>query len=70
MKLKGVDPFRITAWSQLVAVPMFLFLAFIRGAELPDMTNPIVLLSVSFNGFVGTGLVMVLWVVLLANYPP
>jgi drug/metabolite transporter (DMT)-like permease len=70
MKLQGVDPFRITAWSQLVAVPIFLLFAFFRGAELPDMTNPVVLLSVGFNGFVGTGLVMVLWVVLLANYPP
>jgi uncharacterized membrane protein len=70
MKLQGVDPFRITAWSQLVAVPIFLLFAFFRGAELPDMTNPVVLLSVGFNGFVGTGLVMVLWVVLLSSYPP
>ncbi len=70
MKLQGVDPFRITAWSQLVAVPMFLLFAFIRGDEPPDLTNPIVLLSVGYNGLVGTGLVMVLWVVLLASYPP
>ncbi len=70
VKLKGVDPFRITAWSQLVAVPMFLVFALFRSGEFPDLSNPLVSLIVGYNGLVGTGLVMVLWVLLLANYSP
>jgi drug/metabolite transporter (DMT)-like permease len=70
MNLQGIDPFRITAWSQLVAVPMFLVLAFIRGGSFPNMTNPLLVLIVIYNGLVGTGLVMVLWVLLLSEYSP
>jgi len=40
------------------------------GLEFPDLTNPLVIISVGYNGFIGTGLVMVLWVRLLAGYPP
>lgn len=68
--LKGIDPFRIAAWTQMVSIPFFLFVALLMGSELPDLTNPAVILSVGYNGFVGTGLVMVLWVRLLAGYPP
>ena len=69
-KLKGIDPFRIAAWTQLVAVPVFLLITLIQGLELPDFTEPAVIVSIGYNGFVGTGLVMVLWVRLLAEYPP
>jgi drug/metabolite transporter (DMT)-like permease len=68
--LKGIDPFRIAAWTQLVAVPLFLFFALIRGAEIPDFTEWKVIATVGYNGVVGTGLVMVLWVRLLAEYAP
>jgi drug/metabolite transporter (DMT)-like permease len=68
--LKGIDPFRIAAWTQMVSIPFFLFVALLMGSEFPDLTNPAVILSVGYNGFVGTGLVMVLWVRLLAGYPP
>lgn len=70
INLKGIDPFRITAWTQLVAIPMFLFLAAFQGIRIPDFTNPLVSMNVAYNGLVGTGIVMVLWVRLLANYPP
>ncbi len=69
-KLKGIDPFRIAAWTQLVAVPFFLIAALIRGFEFPDFTNQAVIVSIGYNGFIGTGLVMVLWVRLLAGHPP
>jgi drug/metabolite transporter (DMT)-like permease len=68
--LKGIDPFRIAFWTQMVSIPFFLFFALLMGSEFPDLTNPAVILSVSYNGFIGTGLVMVLWVRLLAGYPP
>jgi drug/metabolite transporter (DMT)-like permease len=70
INLQGIDPFRITAWTQLVAIPMFLILASIQGIHIPDFTNPLVSMNVAYNGLVGTGIVMVLWVRLLANYPP
>ncbi len=70
VKLQGIDPFRITAWTQLVAVPFFLFFALLRGGEFPDFSNPLVSVNVAYNGLMGTGLVMVLWVRLLADYPP
>jgi len=69
-KLKGIDPFRIAAWTQMVSIPFFLFFALLMGLEFPDLTNPVVIISVGYNGFIGTGLVMVLWVRLLAGYPP
>jgi drug/metabolite transporter (DMT)-like permease len=69
-KLKGIDPFRIAAWTQLVAIPFFLLFALLMGLEFPDFTNQAVIMSVGYNGFIGTGLVMVLWVRLLAGYPP
>jgi drug/metabolite transporter (DMT)-like permease len=69
-KLKGIDPFRIAVWTQLVAIPFFLFFAILMGLEFPDFTNQAVIISVGYNGFIGTGLVMVLWVRLLAGYPP
>ena len=69
-KLKGIDPFRISAWTQLAAVPIFLLLALLQGAAIPDFWSRDVLISVGYNGIVGTGLVMVLWVLLLAEYPP
>ena len=68
--LKGIDPFRIAAWTQLVAIPIFLFLALIKAPGIPDFTNWKVLVAVGYNGVVGTGLVMVLWVRLLAEYEP
>ena len=69
-KLKGIDPFRIAAWTQFVSIPIFLLVAFIVRLEVPDFTKPAVIVSIGYNGFVGTGLVMVLWVRLLAGYPP
>jgi drug/metabolite transporter (DMT)-like permease len=66
-KLKGIDPFRIAAWTQLVAIPVFLVAAHIGGLGFPDFTNPAVIISVGYNGVIGTGLVMVLWVRLLAG---
>jgi drug/metabolite transporter (DMT)-like permease len=68
--LKGIDPFRIAGWTQLVGIPFFLFFALIRGMELPDFTDWKVLVAVGYNGIGGTGLVMVLWVRLLAEYAP
>ena len=69
-RLKGIDPFRIAAWTQLVAIPIFFVLALIGGLELPDFADSGVIVSVGYNGIVGTGLVMVLWVRLLAGHPP
>jgi drug/metabolite transporter (DMT)-like permease len=69
VRLKGLDPFRITAWTQLMAVPPFLLLARWWGGWWPDMTDPNVLTGVLYSGMVGTGLAMVLWVRLLAEYP-
>jgi len=68
--LKGIDPFRITAWTQLVAFGIFLVLAGIKGFSFPDLSNPLVSMNVAYNGLVGTGIAMLLWVHLLANYPP
>ena len=70
INLQGIDPFRITAWTQLVGILMFLILASIQGIHIPDFTNPLVSVNVAYNGLGGTGIVMVLWVRLLANYPP
>lgn len=69
VRLKGVDPFRITAWTQAMAVPPFLLLAMGWGKWWPDVTDPDVLTGVLYSGMVGTGLAMVLWVRLLAEYP-
>ncbi len=69
-KLKGIDPFRIAAWTQMVAIPFFLFFALFMGFEFPDFTNRAVIISVGYNGLIGTGLAMVLWVRLLAGYSP
>ncbi|MEW6333387.1 MAG: DMT family transporter [Thermodesulfobacteriota bacterium] len=68
--LKGIDPFRIAAWTQLVSIPFFLFFALLMGLELPDPTHHAVIISVGYNGVIGTGLAMVLWVRLLADYQP
>jgi drug/metabolite transporter (DMT)-like permease len=69
-RLKGIDPFRIAAWTQIVAVPFFLFFALPVGFELPDFADRAVLVAVGYNGLIGTGLAMVLWVRLLAGYSP
>ncbi len=69
-RLKGIDPFRIAAWTQLVAIPVFFIFALIGGLALPDFSDKAVFVSIGYNGLVGTGLVMVLWVRLLAEYPP
>jgi drug/metabolite transporter (DMT)-like permease len=69
-RLKGIDPFRIAAWTQLVAVPLFFVFALIGRLEFPDFSDGAVIVAVGYNGLVGTGLVMVLWVRLLADYPP
>ncbi len=69
-RLKGIDPFRIAAWTQLAAIPLFLAFALAEGLRLPDLSSGAVLTAVGYNGLVGTGLVMVLWVRLLADYPP
>lgn len=68
--LKGIDPFRIAAWTQIVGIPFFLFFALPMGFELPDFTSGAVIISVGYNGLIGTGLAMVLWVRLLAGYSP
>lgn len=69
-KLKGIDPFRIAAWTQTVSIPFFFAVGLLMGLAFPDFTDPAVIIAVGYNGFVGTGLVMVLWVLLLAGYPP
>ncbi len=69
-RLKGIDPFRIAAWTQFIAIPLFFVFALIGGLELPDFSDGAVIVSVGYNGLIGTGLVMVLWVRLLAGYPP
>lgn len=70
MNLQGIDPFRIVGWTQLVAVPIFFALDWLRGGEWPDFGNPLVSMNIAYNGLVGTGIAMVLWVKLLADYPP
>ncbi len=70
INLKGIDPFRITAWTQLIAIPLFLAMASYQGIYIPDFGNPLISINLAYNGLVGTGIVMVLWVRLLANYPP
>ncbi|MEE9273945.1 MAG: DMT family transporter [bacterium] len=69
VRLQGVDPFRITAWTQLLAVPPFLILSAGTGEWLPDLTSRDVLIGVLYSGVVGTGIAMVLWVRLLATFP-
>jgi drug/metabolite transporter (DMT)-like permease len=69
-RLKGIDPFRIAVWTQLISIPLFLFFVLIRGLALPDFLNQSVLISVGYNGLIATGLVMIVWVRLLAEYPP
>jgi drug/metabolite transporter (DMT)-like permease len=69
-RLKGIDPFRIAAWTQLIAIPLFFVVAVVGRLELPDSSNWAAIVAVGYNGFVGTGLVMVLWVRLLAEFPP
>ncbi len=69
-RLKGIDPFRIAAWTQLIAIPVFLVVALIGRLELPDFSHWPAIVAVGYNGLVGTGLVMVLWVWLLAEFPP
>jgi drug/metabolite transporter (DMT)-like permease len=69
-RLKGIDPFRIAAWTQLVAIPFFFVFALIGKMALPNFSDGDVIVAVGYNGLVGTGLVMVLWVRLLADYPP
>ena len=69
-RLKGIDPFRIAAWTQLVAIPFFFVVALIGGLEFPDFSEGDVIIAVGYNGLIGTGLVMVFWVRLLAEYPP
>lgn len=70
VRLKGQDAFQITAWVQLVAVVLFLPIAWGKGEGLPDLTNIYVLTGASYNGIVGTGITQVLWVMLLAQYSP
>jgi len=70
VNLQGIDPFRITAWTSLVAIPMFLFLSLFQGIRIPDFSNHLVSVNLAYNGLVGTGLVMILWVRLLANFSP
>ncbi len=69
-RLKGIDPFRIAAWTQLIAIPLFFIFGLIGRPELPDFSDWAVIVAVGYNGLVGTGLVMVLWVRLLAEFPP
>jgi drug/metabolite transporter (DMT)-like permease len=68
--LKGIDPFRIAAYTQLIAIPFFFFFALSQGLKIPDFTRWEVLVGIGYNGAFGTGMVMVLWVRLLAQYPP
>ena len=68
--LAGIDPFRIAAWTQMIGIPFFLFFALPLGFELPDLTSREVIVSIGYNGVIGTGLAMVLWVRLLAGYSP
>jgi drug/metabolite transporter (DMT)-like permease len=69
-KLKGIDPYRIAVWTQLISIPLFFLFALIRGPAFPDLRDQAVLISVGYNGLIATGLVMILWVRLLAEFPP
>lgn len=69
MRLRSFDAFRITAWTQLLAVPPFFLVASLRGEPWPDLGDANVLAGVGYNGLIGTGLAMIPWLWLLKDYP-
>ncbi len=69
MRLRSFDAFRITAWTQLLAVPPFFLIASLRGEPWPDLGDANVLAGVGYNGLIGTGLAMIPWLWLLKDYP-
>lgn len=68
-RLRSFDAFRITAWTQALAVPPFFLIASLRGEPWPDLGDANVLLGVGYNGVIGTGLAMIPWLWLLKDYP-
>ncbi len=68
-KLRSFDAFRITAWTQLLAVPPFFVVSTFLGEPWPDLTDANVLTGVGYNGLIGTGLAMIPWLWLLTDYP-
>ena len=69
MKLRSFDAFRITAWTQLLAVLPFFIVASFLGEAWPDLTDTNVLTGVGYSGLIGTGLAMIPWLWLLTDYP-
>ena len=69
MRLRSFDAFRITAWTQLLAVPPFFLVASLRGEPWPDLGDANVLAGVGYNGLIGTGLAMIPWLWLMKDYP-
>ncbi len=69
MRLRGFDAFRITAWTQILAVLPFFLMASILGESWPDLTDTNVLTGVGYSGLIGTGLAMIPWLWLLTDYP-
>ncbi len=68
-RLRSFDVFRITAWTQLLAVPPFFLIASLLGEPWPDLSDPNVFTGVGYNGLIGTGLAMIPWLWLLKDYP-
>ncbi len=69
MRLRSFDASRITAWTQLLAVPPFFLIASLLGEPWPDLGDKNVLMGVGYNGIIGTGLAMIPWLWLLRDYP-
>ena len=69
LNLKGIDAYRITAWTQLFAVIPFALLAFFFNESLPITIDSNVITGVGFNGIVGTGLTIILWIWLIKEFP-
>ena len=69
LRLRSFDAFRITAWTQLLAVLPFFLIASLRGEPWPDLTDTNVLTGVGYSGLIGTGFAMIPWLWLLTDYP-
>ncbi len=69
MRLRSFDAFRITAWTQLLAVLPFFLIASLLGEPWPDLTDTNVLTGVGYSGLIGTGFAMIPWLWLLTDYP-
>ena len=68
MRLPKTNPFLLTAWSQLVTVPPFLVISLWLGESAPDFGRWEVFAGFIYNGLVGTGLALVLYMKLIALY--